>query len=147
MSVPTPKNGGRGCGLGSGDGEARGTVYGRLAGHQVLHRLFRLDPGSAGAAPARPGADGDLQAQPLGFVDGVGEEFLPLGAHEIDRPPRHADVDFQENPAAEACAFHRFQVGRQPLAAEVAVHEVPVDPRPGRVGRVEELGLDIAGTG
>ena len=107
-------------------------MYGRLAGHQVLHRLFRLDPGSAGAAPARPGGDGELQAQPVGFVDGVGEEFLPLGAHEFDRPARHADIDLHEDHAADARAFHRLQVGRHSLAAEVAVHEQPVDPRPGR---------------
>ena len=98
--------------------------------------------------PHQPGpvADGELQAQPIGLVDGVGEEFLPLGAHEINRPARDADVGFHEDHAADARAFHRFQVGRDALPAEVAVHEHPIDPRPGRVGRVEEVGLEIAGT-
>ena len=108
------------------------------AGDEVLHGLLRLDPRSAAAGPAGPGVEGDLQAEPFRLGDNVFEKLPPFGAHEFHRPLRNADIYFHDHHATDAGALHRFEVGREAFAAQVAVHPHPIDPRPGgrrRVGK------------
>ena len=61
-----------------------------------------------------------------------------LVAHEADRSDGRPLIDFHDEHAADAHAPHRLQVGGDAFARDVAVEPEPIDPRSGRVGRLEE---------
>jgi len=73
------------------------------------------------------------------------KQLSPRRTHELRRSFRDADVDFHEQQAADADALHGLQIGRDPLATEVAVHHEPVDPGLGLLGRVEKLRREVRG--
>ena len=96
--------------------------------------------------PHQPGprARRDLQPEPVGLRDGVPEQFPPRLAHELARARAGCRRPTSMKIAPPIPA--RFIASRSAViafAAEVAVHEEPVDPGPGRVGRVEELAGQI----
>ncbi len=124
---------------GQGGVEMAGSGRGSHAGHDILHGMFHRHPGSAGAAPTRARPERDLQSELIGLVHGLPEQSLPGGTHERHGPAGNPEADFQENRAADARDLHRLQVGRHALAVEVAVHEIPINPRPGRVGRSSKI--------
>ena len=49
------------------------------------------------------------------------EEVPPLGAHEVDGASGCALVDLHDEDAADADAFHCFEVGGDAFACDVAV--------------------------
>jgi len=61
---------------------------------------------------------GDLQAKPIRFVDGMNNQPPPFGAHELDCASRQAKIDLEENRAADARALHRLQ-NRQSLPSRL----------------------------
>ena len=104
----------------------------------LLHRLLRGDPRPAAAVPAGVVVHVDLEPEPPRLGDGVLEEPPPLVPHERGRADGRALVDLHDQDAADADALHGLEVGRDPLAGDVAVQPEPVDPWPGRVGRLDE---------
>ena len=74
----------------------------------------------------------------MGFGDGVLEHGLPLGVEEFDRAVGRALIDVENECAADADAFHGFEVGGDSFAGEVAGEPGPIDPGAGRVGRLRE---------
>ena len=110
----------------------------RLAPDDLLHRLFRGDPRPAAPVPAGVVVHVDLEPEPPGLGDGMLEEPPPLVPHERRRTDRRALVDLHDQDAADPDALHGLEVGRDPLAGDVAVQPEPVDPRPGRVRRLDE---------
>ena len=115
--------------------EGGGPIRLRLAGHEVLHRQGRRDPWPPGAAPAGACAERHLQAQAVGLREGVADELLPRRAHELHRPTRDAEADFEIDRAADAGGFHGLQVGCHPFPGKVAIHEIPIDPGACSCGR------------
>ena len=69
----------------------------------------------------------------------MGDVVLPWLAHEGDRPARHAEIDLQEEHAADAGNLHRMQVRLHLLSVLIAIHEIPIDARAGRVRRAEKF--------
>ena len=113
---------------------------------EVGHRSLRLDPRAPAPGPARTGAHDQADAEPLRLPDGVGEEVHPLLAHQVRFSPRDPDVDLEEEDVSDPRLFHRLEVARDPLPVDVAVHEIPVNTGPIRVGRCEETVLQsVAG--
>ena len=139
VSVPSPKNGVRGCGCGSGASKCVGPVTcvslatrccmdcsGLTHGPPVPHQ-----PGPAPSAISSPSRSASWIACPTSsrhgaLMNSTGPRGMPTLTSRMMAP-------------ADARPLHGFQVGGHPLAREVAVHEHPVDPRPGgnrRTGKV-----------
>ena len=112
-----------------------------LAPDDLLHRLFRSDPGPAAPVPAGVVVHVDLEPEPSRLGDGELEQPPPLVPHERSLANRRALVDLHDQDAADADALHGLEVGRDPLAGDVAVQPEPVDPGPGRVRRLDESRL------
>ena len=58
----------------------------------------------------------------------------PRAAHELHRPFGDADIDLHEQHATHTGALDRFKIGRDPLAAEIAIHDKPVGPGTSGIG-------------
>ena len=56
----------------------------------------------------------------------------------MHRPEGRICVHLHDQHAADACPPHRFQVGGNSLAGDVAIDPEPVDPGSGRIRRREE---------
>ena len=110
-----------------------------------LHGVFGLDPRSAAAVPAGVVVHIDFDPQPAGFGDHVLEQLAPLRTGERHRAQRNALVDLHNQHAADADAVHRFKIGGDAFAGDVAVQPEPIDPRLGRFGRGKELRGQAAG--
>ena len=67
------------------------------------------------------------------------KQVLPRLGHPPDRSLGDANVHLQEDQVAETRRLHGFQVGGHLLAIEIAVHEIPVNPGPRGVRRIEEI--------
>ena len=77
---------------------------------------------------------------------GVLDEVAPQRAGETGRPRRGALIGFHVEHAADADPLHGLQVGGDAVAGEVAVERKPINPGPGRGGRLEEVrGPVVAG--
>ena len=114
------------------------------ARHQVLHGLLRLDPRPAAARPPWPGVERDLQAQPLRLADRVLEQRPPLGAHELHRPARDADIHLHHDHTANPSLLQRLKIRRDPLPSQVAVHDEPIHPRPRRFRRLTKALFQVS---
>jgi hypothetical protein len=75
----------------------------------------------------------------------MGDVVLPRFTHKRNRPARHPQVNFQEQYTANTDIFHRTQVGDHLVAILVAIHEVPVDARTCRSGRISEGVSELVG--
>ena len=129
----------RGCGRGRTASNRAGPRDRRLAGHEVLHGLLGLDPRPAACrtSPARrPARSAGPAARPRDTA--CRNSSRHGGLMNSHRPARDADVHLHEDRPADARPLHRLQVRRDPLAGQVAVHDEPIHPGPGRVGRREE---------
>ena len=102
-----------------------------LGPDDLLHGLLGLDPRAAAAVPAGVVVHVHFEAEPLRLGVDVPEQLAPALAHEIHRAHRRALVHLHDEHAADADAFHRFEVGRDAVAGDVAVQPEPVDPGTG----------------
>ncbi len=119
--------------------EFSGTVHARLARYQKLHRLFRFDPRAARAAPSRACRQRYLESQLIGSPKCIGNGLLPTFAHEPLRATRNPDVNFEIDPAPNSRVLHRVEIGGHSLGREMAVHEIPIDPRPRLIWRIHKV--------
>lgn len=115
----------------------------RDASHQVPHRLRALDPRAAAAGPPRAHAQTHLYAQPLTLFHGVDKGLLPFGREIVEMPAREPQVHLEKQHRPDAHPAHRFEVFGHLFFRKTPVHEIPVDPGTGRVGRVFEMGFQI----
>ena len=113
-------------------------------GDQMLHGLFRFDPRSASAGPARPCDGRQLQPQTFALQHGMFEIVLPGLAHEGYVPARHPYIHIHVDHATDSGALHGLEIGRDPLFCEMAVHVDPVDPGLGCGRGIEDIPLQIA---
>ena len=120
------------------------TVIKHHAHQTVSHVLAEIQPqGATTSAPTRPGAQSKINAQALRFMHRVDKQLLPLRAHKLDRAARDAEVHFEKNCATDARVSHGFQVSGKALAGQVAIHKIPIDPRPRLWRRVLEPSFEV----
>ena len=96
-------------------------------GAQVLHRMIRVDPRTAGAAPSGSDARREIDAEFFRMARGVAPAIEPFGGHVFDFAARTALVRLHHDSASKTGVFERVKIGAHPFFREITVEKEPVD--------------------
>lgn len=106
--------------------------------HEFLRRELRRNPRAAGAGVAGRVRHFHRESEACRLSGGVPQQIVELGRAKHDASARQCLFDDEQVEPADADALHRFEVGGDARARDIAVDPVPPDAQAAVVVRLQE---------